>query len=628
MRRISTLFLFLLSFSFTAVMAQTTQYRSVASGNWESGTTWELSTDGTTWTAASGSPGSANDVTVRSPHTVTLTGSGRNAKNLTIESGATLKSSNAGDYSLRINGTTFLNNGTFGGAGGERIVLELPTTGVGFTLSGSGTAQIVRFRMSGGNTNNPVVTFDQNITFTQSANYALTAVYNPTATDNYTITIAAGKTVTISNATGYFHSSSQGSGTGFGTYTYNINGTLDNSANLGTTNTTTFQPLGGTSTLNLNISGLYKTGTFNTSANSGATGTANITIKTGGTLEAVAGGTYSFAAEVPVKTEGTGKFVRNVAATDAVFPVGAGTSYNPAILNNAGTADNFEVTVKATIDNAVTDATKVVNRQWTINEQAAGGSNVTLKLGWLAADQASGFNPANPVVIARWTGAAWQSTTATVTGAGTVADPYIATASGFTAFSPFIVANAAALPVTFTAARAYGKGRGVQVEWLTVTESGVAQYLVERSVNGRDFAAVAQVAVNTANIATKSYGWFDATPVVGINYYRVKATDLDGSAKYSSVFQVNIANDKTLVATIANPIRNGELNLQLAGLPKGTYQLRLFNAAGQAIFSSQLIADGTVLNKSYTLPAAGKSGVVTLQLVGNGINFNRQLIIE
>src|SRR5207302_2200616 len=104
---------------------------SIASGDYNTATTWEKSTNGgTSYYTNDGSdglgtgsgktyPGSSTDAIIVSPHIVTFAATS-NAKNLTINSGATLKSTTASPtvVTFRIYGTTITNNGTFGSSSG------------------------------------------------------------------------------------------------------------------------------------------------------------------------------------------------------------------------------------------------------------------------------------------------------------------------------------------------------------------------------------------------------------------------------------------------------------------------------------------------------------------------------
>ncbi len=99
------------------------QFRSVASGNWNSTSTWEMSLNGSTWFAATSTPSDTSGaITVRSPNTVTVTAN-VSADQLTVNGGGTI-SINAGIF-LTITD----------GAGTDLSLFS------GSTISGSGTLQ-------------------------------------------------------------------------------------------------------------------------------------------------------------------------------------------------------------------------------------------------------------------------------------------------------------------------------------------------------------------------------------------------------------------------------------------------------------------------------------------------------
>jgi hypothetical protein len=93
-------------------------FRSAASGNWNATSTWEQSTDGTTWAAATSTPTSAsNTITVRSPHTVTVTAN-VDADQLTVDSGGTVSVNSGVTFTVADGtGTDLTDNGTVATAG-------------------------------------------------------------------------------------------------------------------------------------------------------------------------------------------------------------------------------------------------------------------------------------------------------------------------------------------------------------------------------------------------------------------------------------------------------------------------------------------------------------------------------
>jgi len=638
-----TLSIFLFQFGATAQ----TLWRSIGSGAWDAGTTtvWEKSTDGgANWAASAGPPTTNQAATINTGHVINLNGASRNVQNLTINAGGTLTAGTA--HGIRLgagnagNVGVLTNNGTFGGPT-DIILFELPANAVSITLTGTGVSQIGRIRPSAVNTQAAsAIIIDQSITLNSPSNYIISAVGGTLgASENITLSINKGKIVKAATGIDNMHNGGNSSVVG-GIYTYNINGILDLSATTGNISLSPYTT--STSVITVNVNGTMKlgSGSFSmdtTSANNPVSWTGGVSrfnIANGGLLDATnANGTFKTGNALGqfIVVSGTGSLRRTAgSSSDVLFPIGTSlSSYSPAIINNAGTPDAFTISLGAvTNTGAIIDATKIVNKQWTIVETVPGGSNATLKLGWVTADQAAGFNSANPVVIGRWNGTGWEYYNATVSGTGTIADPYIASAPGitanFTSSNPFIVANKSALPVTIFGIKAYAKESGVQLEWSVGTEENVASYIVEKAINARDFATVATVAAKNVS----SYSTYDATPVAGVNYYRIKVLDKDGSFKYSSVLPVNISKTKAEIVIAPNPVKGGQLNLQIGGLEKGNYSLRLYNDLGQEVFNSQLSTTGGSLSQSFTLPSTVKAGMYNLQLTGGDVKISKRVIVQ
>lgn len=138
------------------------------------------------------------------------------------------------------------------------------------------------------------------------------------------------------------------------------------------------------------------------------------------------------------------------------------------------------------------------------------------------------------------------------------------------------------LPVTILEIGATQQGKMVNVTWTTTGESNLANYRIERSVNGAAFKETGLVkAKNTQGM--HQYAMLDPTPVSGNNFYRVKSVNLDGSYKYSAIVKVNMVylSDKN-VHLYPNPVVAG-LNLQLNNLPAGSYQVHIVDIAGKSI---------------------------------------------
>jgi hypothetical protein len=190
------------------------------------------------------------------------------------------------------------------------------------------------------------------------------------------------------------------------------------------------------------------------------------------------------------------------------------------------------------------------------------------------------------------------------------------------------VTSTTALPVIFSTSKAAQKNSGIQVDWSTASESNLSTFVIERSSNGSSFAPVATVAAKGSASGATNYSWYDAAPLAGNNFYRIKAVNKDGSILYTSILRVNLSGNFGELVIAPNPVRSHTLNLQLSNFDKGVYSINVFNGQGQKVFTSSINHTGGSATQSFQLPANIKAGMYSLQL-GNGLTLiNKNLIVE
>jgi hypothetical protein len=169
---------------------------------------------------------------------------------------------------------------------------------------------------------------------------------------------------------------------------------------------------------------------------------------------------------------------------------------------------------------------------------------------------------------------------------------YIAGSTGPTTQLPgyykFAVGNFAniILPVSIINVRAYKSGNNINVEWSALHELNIDHYEVEHSSNGIAFAAIANTSANNNGSQQNNYTSTDAHPLNGNNFYRIKAIDKDGQVKYSSIVSVNMNSNYVGIKVLPNPVNNRLMNIQLSNLPAGKYDLLLYSANGQRVFTT------------------------------------------
>ena len=112
------------------------------------------------------------------------------------------------------------------------------------------------------------------------------------------------------------------------------------------------------------------------------------------------------------------------------------------------------------------------------------------------------------------------------------------------------------LPVDFLNITAAQKGGAVAINWSTASENNNSYFDVEKSFDGSNFTNINSVKGAGNSSTLKNYGSYDAKPVAGYNYYRIRQVDFDGKFKFSDVVKVKISFDKTGVSVLTNPFVN------------------------------------------------------------------------
>ncbi|MEI6851383.1 MAG: T9SS type A sorting domain-containing protein, partial [Bacteroidota bacterium] len=226
--------------SVTPTTAVSGDYRSKASGNWSSITTWETF-NGTTWVNAATFPDDkSKDVTIKSGTTVILDAGGTppfNVKNLSVENGSKLfcnAQPPTTNVYISVYGNNLICDGIIGN-GSTVDIIGFNIEGSNVTISGNGIFDCNRIRKnynsSTGSPNtsvdvtNLIIAKDVNLRWNNSSG---TQIYNAIA-GYFNITLNAGSTLSLFVSSGFDGNAGINgtSGTGSGGGTWTINGTMN-----------------------------------------------------------------------------------------------------------------------------------------------------------------------------------------------------------------------------------------------------------------------------------------------------------------------------------------------------------------------------------------------------------------
>jgi len=174
--------------------------------------------------------------------------------------------------------------------------------------------------------------------------------------------------------------------------------------------------------------------------------------------------------------------------------------------------------------------------------------------------------------------------------------------------------NSVTLGVPISGIKAYEKNKGAEVEW-TAAESNTDRYEVEKSADARQFVWAGSVKANVNEHS--SYSWFDANPVNGDNYYRVKSISTSGEIKYTKVVKVTMKSINGSITVNPNPVHGNSINLFFKNINKGNYRVSLINNAGETVYEGNILHTGGSGSQLIKLTRLLPKGSYQLQIISD-----------
>lgn len=341
------------------------------------------------------------------------------------------------------------------------------------------------------------------------------------------------------------------------------------------------------------------------------------------------GGTFNSTSYIVTDVSGSsvGPLAVNGFTAATTFPVGTSNYYMPVTLTPT-TASNFAVSVfqGITEDGTPTGTpftpakkSRVVDAVWTINRMSSNSDDVTVTLNWPSALEGSEFASSNNIGVARDNAGTWEAT------GGTGNNTTNTATNTFTQFSPFGVGIAGGpLPLMMTNLVAKKDAAGIRLTWNNQFDQNTTGYIVERSENGRAFSSIGSVVLNGRG----QYNWIDNNPFAAINFYRIGVKDIAGNITYSNVVRVNSNEAGSVLSVYPNPVTDGQLNIQLSNLNKGTITMSLINYSGQTVFNSNIQYNGGIQSQTIQLPSNISKGSYLLILNTGEQSLTEKVVIQ
>lgn len=205
-------------------------------------------------------------------------------------------------------------------------------------------------------------------------------------------------------------------------------------------------------------------------------------------------------------------------------------------------------------------------------------------------------------------------------------NPYCEPAGGFQ--GPLGYSNSGyngTLPITLLYFAATLQDQEIALDWATAAEEDFDRFVIERSHDGLAYTTIGEVPGAGTNLYTvvSKYQFLDSDPLLGFNYYRLKAIDLDGSFTYHGVQVVKLKGAKE-VSVYPNPTAGATISFDINFNPSENDQVILVNSFGVELMRQPVKSFDNQLVFTHDL----SPGVYMLKYLSNNFEKTTRLVVS
>ena len=136
--------------------------------------------------------------------------------------------------------------------------------------------------------------------------------------------------------------------------------------------------------------------------------------------------------------------------------------------------------------------------------------------------------------------------------------------------------------LNFTALR---QNEDVLVKWSTSNESNNDYFTVEKSFDGKEWSSIGVLKGSENSNGILNYELLDVQAKIGIQYYRLKQTDLNGVNCFSKIIRINFSNEiSNQIKLYPQPVA-GVLNIEIPNNENEDASVSVYNSFGGKLLS-------------------------------------------
>ena len=164
----------------------------------------------------------------------------------------------------------------------------------------------------------------------------------------------------------------------------------------------------------------------------------------------------------------------------------------------------------------------------------------------------------------------------------------------------------------------------VLLNWITFSENDNSYFVIEHSIDGKNFASIGKKMSNGNTSSGHDYSHIHTSPANGTNYYRLRMVDVHGKAEYSSIRRVVFGKNNYTLSIFPNPAKN-KATLMLDAKDGEELYTKLVDGTGRTIKQQIVIVRNQQAELSLERMPTGVYAVIVVN--DKGEQFKTKLMI-
>ncbi|UII24947.1 T9SS type A sorting domain-containing protein [Fulvivirga maritima] len=167
--------------------------------------------------------------------------------------------------------------------------------------------------------------------------------------------------------------------------------------------------------------------------------------------------------------------------------------------------------------------------------------------------------------------------------------------------------------------------------WTTLSETNNDYFEIQRSVDGVNFETITIISGAGTSAESISYNYTDATPGFGVNYYRLKQVDFDGTSTIApQIVRLELHNRASEINVVVypNPAKSENLNLRIITGFEAPAYVKMYDLFGRVCY--ERVFQYYELNEDIRLGITESisSGIYVITIEQGGVRIDKKVMIS